>query len=550
MKSKFYLSMFVGIMTVSTVCLAYTDTKGHWAEKSIDNLSKIEVVKGYDDDTFRPDEYITRAELITTINRLLKNEVQSAKYVPDNNSKDWYYAEIKKAIASGILQGDTDGSVRPNDYVTREEAIVLLYRAFSRDTSENLKLNAYTDAKDVSNWAYSAVSIFAKEKYISGYTDATIRPKEKITRAEVMTILDRIFAEIMVKGSYEGNVYGNLLINSSEVEVTNSVIDGNLIIAEGTYGEMKLKNIIVNGNLIMRTPYELPTKNFRVNGDIIKVYDENTSSEAQIYSNEEYGISFSVPEKAIVAEKMKDEKINYKRKNLVVVNIEQDDTIHFKSFETVEKEETERYDNVYKKITESTLGTAKYGYYYDEKSNIRLIVIKRHDVVYTIYLYNVSNENVADNLLNSIELTNGEKIHEHSMLTYKNKKLVLEFNYLDYIGVDDSYNTGIVYEGNPYFMLFIQVTAITDMDEYSIEELKVLFDSLAKSEGEVIESEIKNVYQYSAIDYMIKNEEKLTRTLYVVVNNRLYKFIFTGDYEKMMSIGNELFDEVINSIEM
>ncbi len=550
MKNKFYLSMFIGIMTVSSVCLAYTDTNGHWAEKSIDNLSKIEVVNGYDDDTFRPDEYITRAELVTTINRLLKNEVQSAKYVPDNNSKDWYYAEIKKAIASGILQGDTDGSVRPNDYVTREEAIVLLYRAFSRDTSENLKLNAYTDFKEVSNWAYSAVSIFAKEKYINGYSDATIRPREKITRAEVMTILDRIFAEIMVKGSYEGNVYGNLLINGSEVEVENSVIDGNLIIAEGTYGEMKLKNIIVNGNLIMRTPYELPTKNFRVNGDIIKAYDEDASSSAQIYSNEEYGISFSIPEKAVVVEKMKDEKINYKRKNLVVVNVEQDDAIHFKSFETVEKEETERYDNVYKKVLENNLGTAKYGYYYDEKSNIRLIVIKRHDVVYTIYLYNVSNENVADNLLNSIELTSGEKIHEHTMLTYKNKKLVLEFNYLDYIGVDDSYNTGIVYEGNPYFMLFIQVTSITDMDEYSIEELKVLFDSLAKSEGEVIESKIKNVYQYSAIDYMIKDEEKLTRTLYVVVNNRLYKFIFTGDYEKMMSIGNELFDDVISSIEM
>lgn len=550
MSKKFYLAIFVGLMTMSSVCLAYTDTEEHWAKKSIDNLSKIEAIKGYDDGSFKPDNYITRAELMTTVNRLLKNEVQSAKYVPDNNSKEWYYTEVRKAIESGIITGDPDGSVRPNDYITREEAVVILYRAFSRSNTENMRLNAFSDAKSVSNWAYNAVSIFANENYIKGYSDGTIKPKDKITRAEIVTILDRIFAEIMIKGQYTGNIYGNLLINGPDVKVSDSVIDGDLIIAEGTNGEISLKNIIVTGNLIMRTPYELPTKNFRVNGSIIKAYDEVNDNEAKIYTNEVYGISFSVPDKATVVEKMSGEKINYKRKNLVVVNIEQAENIHFKSFDTVEKEETERYDNVYKKISEQNIGTSKVGYYYDEKSDIRLIVIKRHDIVYTIFLYNVSSENVADNLLNSISLNDGEKVHEHKVLTYKNRKLVLEFNYLDYIGVDDSYNTNIVYEGDPYFMLFIQVTAITDMDKYSIEELKVLFDSLAKSEGELITSKIRKVYQYNAIDYMIKDGEKLTRTLYIVVENRLYKLIFTGEYDKVMSIGNELFDDVVNTIEM
>ena len=63
-------------------------------------------------------------------------------------------------------------------------------------------------------------------------------------------------------------------------------------------------------------------------------------------------------------------------------------------------------------------------------------------------------------------------------------------------------------------------------------------------------SKIRKVYQYNAIDYMIKDGEKLTRTLYIVVENRLYKLIFTGEYDKVMSIGNELFDDVVNTIEM
>ena len=179
-----------------------------------------------------------------------------------------------------------------------------------------------------------------------------------------------------------------------------------------------------------------------------------------------------------------------------------------------------------------------------------MIVIKRHNIVYTILLYNVESSNVADNILNSIELTDGEKVQEHEIKTYKNRKLYLEFRYLDYIGVDDSYNTNVIFDGNAYFMLFIQVTSITDMNQYSINDLKTMFDSLANAEGEVLESKIRKVYQYDAIDYSIKNDGKLSRTLYIVVENKLYKFIFTGDADKVESIGNELFDDVIHTIEM
>lgn len=551
MSRKFNLLLAMMLLFISSVCFAYTDIQEHWASSSIESLSKIDILRGYEDGSFRPDDYITRAEFVTIVNRLLGNSAESTRYIADNNSRAWYYSEMKKAVKSGIIEGDPDGSVRPNDYITREEAIVILHRAFSTEPTENLRINSYSDSKDISEWSREAMALFVKKEYLKGYDDNTLKPKANITRAEVVTLIDRMLAEIVVRGHYTGNVYGNLLVNGSTTNIEDTLVEGDLIIAEGTNGEMTLKNIIVNGNLVIRTPIEIPKGNFKVEGNIIRVYESIESNEANIYSNATYGISFTLPEKARIIE-LTDEKqkINYRTKNLIVVQIENDNNTLYKSFETAEGEISEKYANLYEKVDYKEDGTAKIGYYYDRKENVHLILIKRNEIIYTITLYNVENENVADNILNSIQLTDGERVVSHEFKTYKNRNLFLEFRYIDYIGVDDSYNTNNIFEGQTDFMLFIQVTGITDMDKYSIEELKTLFDSLAMSEGDIQNSEIRKVYRYDAIDYTIKNDDKLNRSLYVVAGTKLYKFIFTGDASKVESIGNELFNDVINSIEM
>lgn len=551
MSTKFNLLVVIMLVCLTSVSFAYTDTAEHWASSSIESLSKINILQGYGDDTFRPDNSITRAEFITIVNRLLRNNIESTKYIPDNNSKDWYYSEVRKAIDSGIIKGDPDGSVRPNDYITREEAVVILHRAFSTEITDNIKINSYNDSEDVSKWAYDAMALFVKKNYLKGYDNNTIKPKDNITRAEVVSIIDRLLADIVIRGQYSGDVHGNLLVSGADTNIDNVIVDGDLIIAEGTNGEMNLKNIIVNGNLIIRTPIEIPKKNFQVKGEIINLYDSIDHDDANIYFNTDYGISFSLPEKSKLVEVTnKKQKINYKTKNLIVIKFEYGDDAFYKSFGMAEKELSEKYANIYERVTYKQSGTAKIGYYYDQKQNVHLILIKRDEIICTIMMYNAESENVADNLLNSIKLTDGDKVIKHEIKTYKNKNLFLEFKYIDYISVDDSYNTKIINDGKSEFMLFIQVTGITDMEKYSIYELKILFDSLAASEGEIINSEIRKAYRYDAIDYTVKNDEKLSRSLYIVAGTRLYKFIFTGDANKVESVGNELFDDVIRSIEM
>ena len=178
-------SLFVGVfalMLVSGSVNAYTDIDGHWAQKEITNLSLNGIVSGYDDNSFKPDKNMTRAELTTVINRLLGNSIENTKYVPDINAKDWFYSEIRKGIESGVIKGDANGYVRPNDLVTREEAIVMIQRAIVPITS-NAIMNNYSDFNEISEWSKRAITTFISENYIKGYEDNTIKPKNYITRA-------------------------------------------------------------------------------------------------------------------------------------------------------------------------------------------------------------------------------------------------------------------------------------------------------------------------------------------------------------------------------
>ena len=98
------ITMLATCLFVTTApAFAYSDTAGHWAEGNINTLTQGNVIGGYDDGTFRPDNYITRAEAMTIINRLTVRHtdadglVEGFKDWPDLKSTDWYYFEVLEA---------------------------------------------------------------------------------------------------------------------------------------------------------------------------------------------------------------------------------------------------------------------------------------------------------------------------------------------------------------------------------------------------------------------------------------------------------------------
>lgn len=548
MVKKVLLGGVFALALISSVSFAYTDIEGHWAEKEITNLSLNGIISGYSDNSFKPSQNMTRAELVTVINRLLGNSVQNTKYVPDINAKDWFYAEIRKGIQSGIVQGDAEGYVRPNDFVTREEAIVMLQRALV--PIEPVVLNKdFKDTDEISKWAKKAIVTFVKENYIKGYEDDTLRPQNYITRAEVVKMIQNIVDVYATFGSFSGEVHGNVLVLGKNVTLKNITIDGDLIIAEGAKDTITFENIIIEGNLITRVELAIPEKNFKLKGNLFAISQKEPETISS-YINDDYGISFSIPEKAkVIYIEDESQKVNYNTKNLMTIRIKQDDSLYFTGFSSALFKERKRFDISYTEMDRGKVGIYNYAVYGSEKEASYFVYLKRDNVEYSIYFYNIENVNVIDSLVNSIKLYNGTKITPHSQKVYKNPSLYLKFSYLDYVTIDDSYNTGVVNEEESFFKMFIQVTNIVDMSDYTLEDLKEILVSLEDSDGEIIGTEVKKVYTYDAIEYTVKSGEKLTKSLYIVISTKLYHFIFTGEEEKMNPVGLEIYDNIINSIE-
>ncbi|MBR4110844.1 MAG: S-layer homology domain-containing protein [Clostridia bacterium] len=545
---KVYILMLIIFLMISSVSLAYTDTAGHWAEKNIESLSRINIIKGYSDNTFRPDDYITRAELITIVNRLLKNSEQSYKYIPDVLSTDWYSEEVRKGIYSGIVRGNSEGMIRPNDYITREEAVLILGRAFV----ENMPVYntfSYEDINEISDWAHPEYYTFIKLGYISGYNDNTVRPKANITRAEIVKIINNIFSEIVFLGEYTEEVHGNLLVSGDEIRLNNVIVNGDLVVTEGTNGKLELNNVAITGNLILRAPVEYDNKKVSIKGKVVNLYSSIDDENANIYRNHEYGIEFAIPENAKVIEITEStKKVDYNQKNLITLRVNKAEGLHFVSFKTGLAKEKKRFELIYNELKTGKIGLAEYAVCADAKKDSYFIYIKRNDIEYALYFYNIDDYNVVDSLVNSIKLYEGELVHEHSMKVYRNPGLYLKFSYLDYVGVDDSYNTGTVFDGDSYFKLFIQVNNVTDMSDYSLEELKMILKTL-EGNVEILDTKAKTVYQYDAIEFTTTEDNKMTKSLYVIIETKLYHFIFVGDANKMESIGNEIYNNIVNTIE-
>lgn len=544
------ISIFIISILIFTVSakpsFAFNDTTNHWAEKIVLNMQDFKIINGYEDNTFRPDANMTRAEFVTVINRMLDLQEESSKYIPDINRNDWYYSEIRKAVKVGIIQGDLEGAVHPEDKITREEAIVILSRAFKlKKTSTNL--NGYSDLNEISSWAKSEVYSAIKEGYVNGYDDNTIRPLENITRAEALTLINRIIPNILNTNVYSGLITGNTLLFSDNIVLNNLTIEGNLVVSNRALSTLKIKDVTVKKNLIIIDEEHESIKKLNVNGNVYEF-----SSEQEVidnYRNEEYGITFAVPQKAKIKLFSETEDIDYKKNDLIVITIEESDEYYLKNIDTISDIVISRYDTLYKEVENGKIGFHKYQLFVDNSNN-HLLVIKRDNIVYSMKFYNTKSSNFVDNVIATIEFFETEKIIDSKILTYKNSKLSLKFSYKDkYVSVDDSYNTNIINEEKKFFKLFIQVNTITDMQDYTLSEIKALLTAIVNKDGVIKETDTFKIMNNNAIKYKVESEDKIIYSLYVVIGNNLYNLIFTGDEEGMLEVGEEFFDEIVESLE-
>jgi len=166
----------------------FTDLVGHWASGSIMDLVELGVIQGYPDNSFRPDKKITRAEFVTLIIKALHLQGSADKGFADTTTH-WAQDAISTVAGLGIVNGYSDNTFGPDELVTREQMATMVVRAAQiADSDSNI---SFSDGAEISSWARSALAAAITNGLLNGYLDGTLKPKGNTTRAEAATLIER-----------------------------------------------------------------------------------------------------------------------------------------------------------------------------------------------------------------------------------------------------------------------------------------------------------------------------------------------------------------------
>lgn len=251
----------------ATAASNLTDINGHWAQSQIENLITKGVISGYPDNTFKPGNTITRAEFMVMVNRTFSFTNTTTINFKDVQPTDWFAAEIGKAQAAGYISGYPDGTMKPNNQISRQEAAIMIAKAAKLDISVGADLN-FKDAASIADWSRAYIAAMVKANYLNGYPDGTFQPDKSIQRAEAAVILNAVIKtappEPVKTNTFDkAGTYGpatgtdtitdNVTISADGVILQNTTIKGNLLISEAVgQGNVTLKNVTVTGTTTIK----------------------------------------------------------------------------------------------------------------------------------------------------------------------------------------------------------------------------------------------------------------------------------------------------------
>jgi uncharacterized protein YjdB len=181
--------------------LEFSDAANHWGKNAVNDMGSRMVVNGTGNGMFSPDREITRAEFTAIIVRGLGLKLENgATPFSDVKSADWYSSAVKTAYSYRLISGLEDGTFRPNDTITREQAMFILAKAMAitglkdelSEQSADAILRPFEDAAGVSSWAHSSVADNLQAGIVFGRNETLLAPKGYMTRAEVATMMQRL----------------------------------------------------------------------------------------------------------------------------------------------------------------------------------------------------------------------------------------------------------------------------------------------------------------------------------------------------------------------
>ena len=253
------LSLTVSASAANTPNRKATDFRDYdrtaWYAEAVSAAVDNGLLYGKSSTIIDPNGAMTRAEMAAIINRSFGcyKAADISQYKDVSKSK-WYYKDVALAVQMGTYNGRSASSMAPDAPISRQEAMTVVARALELDYDSYSKtdLSAFSDRSEISNWALPYVRAMVGADYIHG-RGKVLAPLDNITRAEFAQIFANIIGSyITVKGSYDKDIKGSVLIRTDDVTLKDMTVDGDLIIGCGAAdGKITLDNVTVKGRLLV-----------------------------------------------------------------------------------------------------------------------------------------------------------------------------------------------------------------------------------------------------------------------------------------------------------
>lgn len=234
--------------------LAFTDMPDGEMGVAIQNAVNNGLLTGYEDDTVKPYDPITRAQMSAIIVRAFGVEEKTSTSFKDVAVDAWYKDAVEKAVYMGAFQGDDNGNFNPTNNITFQETYTVLARVFQftpRTTKNGIDvmkpdencLNAFPDKDEIAAWAAEYARAVVGN---GGYTgiDGKLKPTSSISRGEFAMVMDQLVSLYIDKPGTYTDGFGNstVIVRTGGVTIDGLKTDRNLILSYGINSKTEVKN--------------------------------------------------------------------------------------------------------------------------------------------------------------------------------------------------------------------------------------------------------------------------------------------------------------------
>ena len=167
----------------------FSDMEGHWAAAQVKLLAEKEIISGFPDGSFQPENPVTRAEFTKMILEAFGIQKNGKATFQDVPSTEWYAEYVAAAAEKGIVTGAENNMFLPNASITRQDAAVILYRSLSNYLTIEKGSTVFADLNSIAEYAREAVRDLASISIINGIGSNKFDPEGITTRAQAATLI-------------------------------------------------------------------------------------------------------------------------------------------------------------------------------------------------------------------------------------------------------------------------------------------------------------------------------------------------------------------------